>query len=258
MDHLPINTYINGRVISREAVLAWEAKRAANVARRLGLDASAPELGRRIVERKLELGHGALRARLRRELRVSAVASELGAKVSRGRRHIATTVLTCDAGATQLLPAWYRDAFTTNNGPSMLAASPDHWLFHHTPTADEVIETAAGSPAVVQMFFDDEHVDTIRTPADPAFPVQWVSVARSVRGTAIGGIRHQFRDEQGGGFEVRLNVEFPITVPAPMVTAHCWHLAGEFSNCSSSPTAPAHPLPDPQRPCEARRCLRRG
>jgi hypothetical protein len=229
MGHLPINTYINGRAISRDAVLAWEAKRAAKVARHLDLDASASELGRRIVERKLDLGHDALRARLRRELRVSAVASEFGPKVSRGRRHIATTVLTCDAGAAESLPDWYRAAFTTNNGPAMLAASPDHWLFHHAPAADEVIETAAGSPAVVQMFFDDEHVDTIRTPADPAFPVQWVSVARSVRGTAIGGIRHQFRDEPGG-FHVCLNVEFPITVPAPMITAHCWHLAGEFSN----------------------------
>jgi hypothetical protein len=229
MDHLPIIASINGRAISRDAVLAWEAQRAAKVARRLDLDASASELGRRIVERKLELGHDALRARLRRELRVSAAASELGAKVSRGRRRIATTVLTCDTGAAELLPAWYRDAFTTNNGPAMLAASPDHWLFHHAPADDEVIETAAGSPAVVRMFFDDEHLDTIRTPADPAFPVQWVSVARGVRGTAIGGIRHFFRDDSAG-FHVRLNVEFPITVPAPMVTAHCWHLAGEFSN----------------------------
>ena len=79
MDHLPIITYINGRAVTREAVLAWEAGRAARVARRLELDASAPEPGRRIVERKLDLGHDALRARLRRELRVSAAASVLGA-----------------------------------------------------------------------------------------------------------------------------------------------------------------------------------
>jgi hypothetical protein len=229
MDHLPVTAYINERAVPRDEVLTWEARRAARVARRLDLDASAPELGRRIVERKLELGHDALRARLRRELRVSAAASELGAKVSRGRRTIATTVLACDTGAAELVPAWYRAAFTANDGPAMLAASPDHWIFHHGPENDEVIETAAGSPAVVQMFFDDEQVETIRTPADPAFPVAWVSVARSVRGTAIGGICHLFRDEDDG-FHVRLNVEFPITVPRPMVTAHCWHLAGEFSN----------------------------
>lgn len=229
MDHLPIITYINGRAHTRDAVLAWEAGRAARVARRLGVDATTPELGRRIVERKLELGHDALRARLRRQLRVSAVASELGAKVSRGRRNVATTVLTCETGATELLPEWYRTAFTANDGAAMLAASPDHWLFHHAPDADEVIETAAGSPAVVQMLLDDEHVDTIRTPADPVFPVAWAAVARSVRGTVIGGIRHLFRDE-GDGFHVRLNAEVPIIVPRPMVTAHCWHLAGEFSN----------------------------
>jgi hypothetical protein len=229
MNHLPIIAYINGRAVPRDEVLAWEARRAARVARRLDLDASAPELSRRIVERKLELGHDALRARLRRELRVSAAASELGAKVSRGRRAIATTVLTCDTGAAELVPAWYRAAFTANDRPAMLAASPDHWIFDHGREGDEVIETAAGSPAVVRMFFDDEHVETIRTPADPAFPVAWVSAARSARGTAIGGIRHLFRDE-ADGFHVRLNVEFPVTVPRPMVTAHCWHLAGEFSN----------------------------
>jgi hypothetical protein len=229
MDHLPIITYINGRAHARDAVLAWEAGRAARVARRLGVDGSAPELSRRIVERKLELGHDAVRARLRHELRVSAVVSELGAKVSRGRRNVATTVLTCETGAAELLPEWYRTAFTANDGQAMLAASPDHWLFHHAPDADEVIETAASSPTVVQMLLDDEHVGTIRTPADPAFPVAWVSVARSVRGTAIGGIRHLFRDE-ADGFHVRLNAELPVTVPRPMVTAHCWHLAGEFSN----------------------------
>jgi hypothetical protein len=230
MSHLPINAYINGRAHDREAVLAYEARRAARVARRLGLDPSAPELGRRIVERKLELGQGALRARLRRELRVSAVATELAARVSRGRRVIATTDLTCSAGAAELVPDWYVAAFNANDGPAMLGASPDHWIFHHAPGAEEVVETAAGSPAVVQMFFDEERLETLRTPADPAFPLAWGGVARNARGIAIGGIQHLFRDEPDGGFTVRLNVEFPVTVRGPMITAHCWHLASEFSN----------------------------
>lgn len=229
MDHLPITAHFDGRAHSRDAVLAWEAGRAAKVARRLGLDPSASELGRRIVERKLELGPDALRARLRRELRLTALGSELSAKVTRGRRKVATTVLTCETGAAELLPAWYRDAFTANDGAAMLSASPDHWVFHHAPGVDEVIETAAASPLVVQMHLDDEHPDPIRTPADPAFPVVWSAVARSVRGTAIGGIRHHFRDE-ADGFHVRLNAEMPITLPRPMIAAHCWHLAGEFSN----------------------------
>lgn len=229
MPHLPIVAHINGRAHPRDAVLAWEAGRATKVARRLGIDASAPALGRRIVERKLELGHDGLRHLLRHDLRVSSVVSELGATLSRDRRRIATTVLTCDAGAAESLPAWYRAAFTANDEPAMLAASPDHWIFRCAPGTEEVVETAAGSPAVVQMLFADEHVDTVRTPADPAHPVDWAAVARSARGTAIGGIRHQFRDASDG-FEVRLNVEFPLTIPSPMVRAHCWHLAGEFSN----------------------------
>ncbi|MCC3332314.1 hypothetical protein [Nocardia abscessus] len=49
-------------------------------------------------------------------------------------------------------------------------------------------------------------------------------------GTVIGGVRHQFRDEPGGGFRSRLAVAFPAAVPGLYIAEHQWHLACEFGN----------------------------
>ena len=69
----------------------------------------------------------------------------------------------------------------------------------------------------------------LRTPADPGYPVQLAGVARDSSGTAIGGVRHQLRDLDGG-FEAWLTVEFPRLTPSRMIRQHRWHLACEFSN----------------------------
>jgi hypothetical protein len=91
------------------------------------------------------------------------------------------------------------------------------------------IETTGGAPLPVRMFFDDSDLSTVKAAPDPAFPGQWTAVARTSRGTAIGGIRHQFRDD-AEGFRVRLTVEFPAGTLPHMIGAHRWHLACEFSN----------------------------
>lgn len=219
--------------MSRDAVLAWEAKRADKVARRLGITAAgadAQALSRRIVERKLELGHDGIERLIKRDLRVSGLVSRFGASVSRGRRTVATTLLTCPTGKAEHLPQWYREHFGANDEQRMLAASPDHWIFRaRTDGRDEVCEVAAASPFVIQMFFDEDDTSTVRTPPDASFPVDWAGVARTQHGTAFGAVRHQFRDETDG-FQVRLNVEFPVIMLPYAITWHCWHLASEFSN----------------------------
>jgi len=81
---LPITAHINGRAVPRDEVLAWEATRSAKVARRLAVHnggGSLPELNRRIMQRKLELGHDAIERMLRRDLRVSGAGGLFGAAV---------------------------------------------------------------------------------------------------------------------------------------------------------------------------------
>jgi len=214
-------------------VLAYEHKRAHKVARRLDLITTSrdhDELMGRIVDRKLELGHDALRRKLRGDLRVSGPMGTFSAAVSRGRRRVATTILRCEVGACELAVEWYREHIRDNDERAMLAASPDHWIFHqHTDGTEEVIETAAASPVVVQMFFADDD-RTIRTPPDQSYPVEWTGTALTRGGNPMGGVRHRFRDLPRGGFEIELNVEFPTTTLPAMVAAHGWHLASEFSN----------------------------
>ncbi len=112
----------------------------------------------------------------------------------------------------------------------MLHACPDHYVIARDDRGRQlVIETTGGSPLPGAFVVDYDDVSELRTPPDPSFPVQVAGVARLADGLAIGGVRHQFRDE-GQGFRARLTVEFPSTLPRRMIAAHCWHLACEFSN----------------------------
>ncbi len=230
--YLPITAYVAGRLTSREDVLAYEHKRALKVAKRLDLTTTSrdhEELIGRIVDRKLELGHDALRHKLRGDLRISGAMGTFGAAVSRGRRRVVTTILRCEFGACELAIEWYREHFRDDER-AMLAASPDHWIFHqHADGTEEVTETAAASPVVVQMFFTDDD-RTVRTAPGHSYPVEWAGAALTRGGKPMGGVRHRFRDLPSGGFEIELNVEFPTTTLPPMVAAHGWHLASEFSN----------------------------
>ena len=214
-------------------VREWERRRASKVARRFEMDADLPldQLGERIVEHKLEIGHAGIAELLRRELPASAAIAKAGSAVSRGRRRSCAIDLACEQGEAEAMPAWYADSMAANDERPLLAACPDHYLSRtNSDGSQEVIETTGGSPLAVRMFFDDLDTDSITTPADSAFPTQWVSVARTAEGKPIGGVRHQFRDEIGGGFHARLTVEFPLTTMPHMIAAHRWHLACEFSN----------------------------
>ena len=229
---LPIVARIGSRTVSRDEVRAWELRRAGVVARKLGLGTPTSdlgELGRRIVERKRELGHAGIEHLLSRELRAAELVALGSAALSRGSRRSCAIELTSHTGAAEDVPRWYADAIAANDEEPLIGACPDHYLSRTNPDGtQEIIETTGGSPFAVRMFFDDSDTTGIRTPADPSFPTQWVSVARTAGGTAIGRRRHPFRDPPGGGLHVRLTVESPVTCLT--IGAHRWHLACEFSN----------------------------
>jgi hypothetical protein len=112
----------------------------------------------------------------------------------------------------------------------MLAACPDHFVLRtHPDGRQEVVETTGGSPLASRFFVDYDDVATLVTQPDPAFPEQLAGAAFMADGMAVGGVRHQFRDE-GDGFHARLTVEFPVLTNPYMLAQHRWHLACEFSN----------------------------
>ena len=234
MAELPIVANLAGRRASREEVRGWELGRARKVARKLRIaepPSDLAELSRRIVDRKRELGHAGVELLLDRQLAAADRVGRVSAALSRGRRRPCTIELSSETGTAESIPGWYARTIADNDEQPLIAACPDHYLSRANPNGtQEIIETTGGSPLPVRMFFDDSDTASITTPVDTAFPTQWVSVARAANGTAIGGIRHQFRDDAGDGFHVRLTVEFPLTTPPHMLAAHRWHLACEFSN----------------------------
>lgn len=232
---LKIDALIGSRTVSRDEVLAWEARRAVAVCRKLGVSVAAEDLEARrgaLVERKLDLGRRDLERRLAAELRWSARSARLLARLSRGRRRLCTVELVGEGGSAEAMPGHYRDAIENGDDAALLAACPDHYVLATGPEGlQQVVETTGGAPLAARIFLDETDLATVTTTADPEFPVQWVAVGRaSPTGPPAGAIRHQFRDEAGGRFTVRLTGEFPTAMPRYLLRAHQWHLACEFSN----------------------------
>jgi hypothetical protein len=152
--------------------------------------------------------------------------------LSRGGRRLCTVELRGSGGSAEAMPAFYKAAMDSGEEAPLLAAAPDHWVLRKRDDGiQQVIETTGGSPLASRIFLDESEVGPISTPADPTFPVQWVAFGRArLDGPPAGALRHQFRDEPGGGFTARLTIEFPRVTPGRFVRAHRWHLACEFSN----------------------------
>ena len=230
-----IQTIINGKQVPRTQVLAWEKQRALAVLKKLGVKPAGqdlPALHRQLLERKAELGPEGLMRLLRWELAISDRMTALVVHLSRGARRFCVTELVVAQGSAEQFVAWYEAAARANEERALLGATPDHYLLH--TDADgvmQVVETTGGSPLASRFFIDlaNTNLESLRSPIDLAFPVQFAGVARIANGLVIGGVRHQFRNE-GSGFRARLTVEFPRLMPPGMIGGHQWHLASEFAN----------------------------
>ena len=167
---------------------------------------------------------------LRRELALSEHAAVLIARLSAGTRRFSITELVVSGGRAEDFVAWFNERGRINDECTMLAGTPDHYVIRtDSHGAQEVVETSGGSPMVARFFIDYEDLSSLRSPSDHSFPLQVAGVARSASGVAVGGVRHQFRNE-GSGFRARLLVEYPLLILPQIVPGHQWHLASEFGN----------------------------
>lgn len=224
---------IDGRAVDHAAVQAWEDRRTATVRRTLKLASStAPRDAQRreLLERKLALGHAGLRALLARGLWWSERVTRFGVRVSGKRRRYSVCEIAVSHGSAESFARWFEDRNMLNDERAMLDACPDHYIIARDDQGRQlVVETTGGSPLPGEFTIDYDDVSSLHTAPDPAYPLQVAGVARLADGLAIGGVRHQFRQE-GEGFRARLTVEFPGAVPKHMIAQHGWHLAVEFSN----------------------------
>lgn len=229
-----ITTFIAGREIPRRHVLDWERRRARVVLKRLGGKPAGNEnldiLRQQLSDRKAALGSDGMLQLLRGELRIAQPLTHALAYLSCGWRRFSVTELLVQGGSAEAFSNWFLQRVELNDEAALLAACPDHYLIRtDAQGGQEVVETTGGSPLASRFTVDYRDLSSLRSQADPSFPYQAAGVARAANGLAIGGVRHQFRDE-AGGFRARLTVEFPGLILPGAVAAHRWHLACEFGN----------------------------
>lgn len=234
---------IDGTQVTSAQVEDWEARRARVVLpklrRMLKLEANAQplpddlaSLRAELLRLKEECGRQGLRDGLSVGIGITGFVSKLTGFFSGGRRKQCVTEVRVPRCSAKQIFDTIDDLMrndTQANRQSNLLACPDHYVLEPRGDTLEVIETTGGSPFPARFFmrFDDE--SGVKTPRDPTFPYQSVGTARLKDGTALGGVRHQMRDD-GDGALVRLMVEFPSAVPQHMIREHQWHLACEFSH----------------------------
>ncbi|MEU6737246.1 hypothetical protein ABZ929_29290 [Streptomyces physcomitrii] len=244
---LELTAYIGGRAVDRRTVLTWEARRLQVVAARIGDGVPSllaeltaligPEPSAENVERdrqfladvKLRLGEARIRALLAAEVALTDPMSATAAAL--GDWDVSTVEISSSLGTAQGFLDWFNARIAHNDVRSMLVACPDHYVLN-SPRAgvQEVIEVTGGAVLGSRFFVDYSDNAGIPIAPDSAFPIRTAGWARNSEGVRIGAVRHQFRDLPGGGFRARPAVAFPAALPSPMISAHEWHLACEFSN----------------------------
>lgn len=229
-----VQAWFNKKVIPREKVLAWEAKRSVKALHKLGVPVPAGNarvLRKAVTDAKVELGREAIETAFAREVKVTDMLTGALARLSGKHRRVSQVELFAPGATAHQLLDWYTAKAVADDEAAFLDACPDHHLFRpiEEPRGQEVWETTGGSPIAARFFFELDVTDGVVTPADPTYPVQMVGIARIANGTVIGGIRHQFRDETSGARTI-LTVEFPWLIGPFGPAAHRWHLASEFSN----------------------------
>lgn len=225
---------IAGKQVVRAQVLAWEDHRARMVMRKLAIPDSdsmtLPERRAALLARKLELGHARLRRHLRFQLFASHLLAIVLALLSGRRRSFSVCELWIERGSAEHFRRWFENRVPLDDQPGMLAGCPDHYIIATTsPSHQEVIETVGGAPFASEVVLDYSDQTGVVTPPDPAYPLQIAATAKLRSGRAVGGVRHQLRQE-GEGFRALIAVEFPRAIFPSIVAGHRWHLATEFSN----------------------------
>lgn len=228
---MDLRTFIGGREISRDQILEWELQRARRVLRQLGVHPEGSNLVQlrwQLTARKRELGTEGLLLCLRRDLAFSVPFANLTARLSAGRRRFSCIEIVSSVGSAEHFCSWFQEQSRLDDHSVMVAATPDHFILRTLEDGrQEVVETNGGSPLAAQFFIDYGDLSSLRSKRDPDYPLELAGVARSSGGLALGGVRHQFRNE-GTGFRARLLVEFPFLILPTVVSGHRWHLASEF------------------------------
>ena len=122
-----IKTTIGRRVLSRNDILTWEARRATKMMRKLGIETTnydSPARRVDIARRKLQLGHERIEDLLRRQLRISTLCAGALAQISAGRRTLSSIDIAVTTGSAETFTRWWNEHTVTCDEPPLLAYLP--------------------------------------------------------------------------------------------------------------------------------------
>jgi len=246
---LNLTAVIEGKVVNRAEVLTWEARRLQVVAKRMSNNLPAaimadlealilrPALStaniaqerEQLADAKLLAGDEQMQALVAGDLLLSEQASELAAMP--GQWAVSQIEIDSSLGTAEGFADWFSRALARDDQRAMLVACPDHYLIRSQGAqGQEVIEETGGALVVSHFVIDYTKAADLPYAIDPEFPVRLTGPAVNESDTQIGGVCHQFRNLEGGGFKLRPAVFFPATLPFWFISEHRWHLACEFEN----------------------------
>ncbi|MFC9895021.1 hypothetical protein ACFVMC_15155 [Nocardia sp. NPDC127579] len=250
-----LRTFIEGRLVDQVEVVEWERRRLSVAAARLRRDHGGVVIGEldsllahaeisvddlstarvALAQVRLMIGEDGLRELLAADLLASEAAARAGIAASGGHWQYAITEIASSRGTAQGFLEWFDSARVNNERAVWTDACPDHYIIATLPDGrQEVVEVTGGAMLASQFFVDYADTAGVMVPSDPAFPLTVCGVASLSDGSVIGGVRHQFRDEPGGGFRGQFKVAFPAALPGLYIAEHRWHLACEFGNWISA------------------------
>nr|WP_137676246.1 hypothetical protein [Parerythrobacter lutipelagi] len=233
MNDITFQITIDGQMTALAQVHDWEFADALRACKRLHLDPgerTLKEMRAFLLETKLDLGTPRIRKLLRWQVGATDVLSSLMALLSFGGRKICSVDILCNRGTAKGFADWFIGLNTDDRKSILLNGEPQHYVLGPTSQGyQEVIETTGGAPLPSHFYIHYGDTSKLKTPPDPAFPVEIPGVAYSPLGIAVAGVRHMLRDE-GPGFRCRPLAELPTLTPDSLISQNRWHLATEFTN----------------------------
>lgn len=187
-----------------------------------------------VVAQKVAIGQENLKKAFERQCEFGEIASKVANATSFGKRKvsIADIYLEDSKYDAKEVMRQFSEMMTVNNSENQLMnfkANPNHFYSHGSGTTQEVVEMTGGTRFANRFFLKYGDESGLKTKKDTEFIVETAGTGYLEDGTVIGGVRHEMTDE-GDTLHVRLQVEFPATMPKYMIHQHAIHLLVEFSN----------------------------
>ncbi|TCO55233.1 hypothetical protein [Actinocrispum wychmicini] len=207
-DHSGVTVRAAGAEVSSAELVLWETQ----FARRC------------LMMLKQRLGADRLRELLASDIAESTRRFGEWRTASGGELRSFTVEIDIDGVTAGQFSGWYA---ANVNGPAMLAAHPEHFVFEETNGTVSIIETMGDAPVLLDV--EPLPPDQAPGPLDPDYPYRVIGAGRLPDGEVTGAVLHQFRDVPGG-CQAKLTCYFPAATPDDVIETHQRHVAVEFTN----------------------------